>query len=86
MSRKINFQKIRESFSLQSVFNELDANLALAARIFSILCGFNEKTINKKRKKYTNCYVLCFTITIKMQRMQFSSAYLNYMSHGKCLC
>ena len=51
MSRKINFQEIRESFSLQSVFNELDANLALAARIFSILCGFNEKTINKKRKK-----------------------------------
>ena len=39
------------SFSWQSVFNEFDANLTLAARMFCILCGFNKKTVNKKNNE-----------------------------------
>ena len=40
------------SFSWMSVFNELDANLTLAARMFCILCGFNKKTVKIMKKKY----------------------------------
>lgn len=39
------------SFSWMSVFNELDANLTLAVRMFCILCGFNKKTVKKMKKR-----------------------------------
>ena len=39
------------SFSWMSVFNELDANLTLAVRMFCILCGFNKKTVKEMKKR-----------------------------------
>ena len=52
------------SFSWMSVFNELDANLTLAVRMFCILCGFNKKNSKKNERKSIKIAV-CYAILLQ---------------------